>query len=148
MLAARLVSLVAISFTVYGCSSTTRHDHLKVLTPVDVNSLPQEFDGKKVKLNGYLIFRSDSHVLFQSKDLMNELRHGIDVGGIDFSDYGKYCITLLPNERFKASRRMRDGVNAIVIGVYESNYLDGSTVDLGACSTKGALTIIDVLEEK
>ncbi|MBN8480991.1 MAG: hypothetical protein J0L88_05295 [Xanthomonadales bacterium] len=131
-----------------GCVSVERNHADRAITPVDVNLSPEKFNGQRISVEGYLTLRRESHVIFQSKDLVMELKAKID-GGHDFEigDYSEFCVTVLVSQGFKVSNKMRDGMNAVVTGVFRDNYLDGSTIDIGACPTKGALEILYVREK-
>lgn len=145
MAGARLVLPFVIAAISGGCVGI-REDEV-VLSPSDINRAPDQYDGRKVTVKGFLTVRTSAHNFVDSRqardDLANRLKRGEHV---DLPAYAQQCLTVISDSNVPVSPRAADGIEAVGTGKYIANYLDGTVLDPGACPTRGALILSSLRE--
>ena|SRR6266853_7048847 len=141
----RIVGLKAASCLlclVSACAGTQR-DRVTPLSPSVVNADPSAYDGKQVAIVGYIILGPETHVMYESRALHEEFGRKFDKNPPDFDpkSYSRYCLTLDNSKFLDQHRSTFSGRTLRLKGVFKSNYLDGSIVDLGACPLPTALSL-------
>lgn len=125
-----------------ACSSarSDRSDMLDpILSPSQVNANPERFDGQRIAVRGLVLLSSNSHSLYESRELLDEFKRRIgseeDFGPAQFEEYDKYCLTIAnPRKLFDDPSRYRGHV-VVFYGTFVKDFLSEDVIDLGACQT-------------
>ena len=136
--------IIALFFILISCVSHTVVTKQNYLTPRELNSNSSKYDGKTVLVRGYLLLGTNARSLFQSKERYDEYvkKWKENSSETELSKYDDDCLTLLNADLlFEKQNKLRNKTYTLR-GVFEENYLDGTVVDLQACS-KSALILED-----
>jgi len=122
----------------------------QALSPSAINANPAAYDGQAVTVTGYLVLKPEAHVLYESRELDQAFRKELAERPptIDFSQWDKYCLTVLNVKFLQEHRSAFDGKTVTLTGHVKSEYLDGTVVDLGACPLPTALILDDQSVQK
>jgi hypothetical protein len=107
-----------------------------------LNSDPARYNGQEVLVRGFIKLSPEGHVLYESGQLDAEFARKVDAGGrFDAKLYRKYCLTIANPGFFYQHQDQLRGRTLIVQGKFIENYLDGHSIDLGACPLPTAVII-------
>lgn len=115
-------------------------------SPSQLNADRTRYNGLIVVVRGFVKLTPETHVLYESRALGDEVQRGVASGSRDFGlkKYEKYCLTIAnPELLYKNS----SSVNTKTItfqGKFINNYQIGQTVDRGACSLPTAIVIDNI----
>jgi len=95
-------------------------------------------------VRGFITLAPEGHVLYESQELDAEFARKLQSGGrFDLKKYEKYCLTIANPDFFYEHKSELNKKTLVVQGKFIDDYLDGNSVDLGACPLPTGL-IIDV----
>jgi hypothetical protein len=141
-----LLTLMVCGVAVTGCSQEPRRS--EPLRPSVLNSDAAHFNNKTVVVRGYLTLAPEAHVLYESQELASEFSRQVEAGGrFDAKSYSIYCLTVANPEWLYENKAIVNNKVLVVQGRFIDNYLDGHTVDLGACPLPTAI-VIDEMDLK
>jgi hypothetical protein len=137
----RMLRLALSILLVSGCSLSP--EHRRPLSPSELNANATQYNGQTVVVRGYIKLAPEGHVLYESEALDAEFRKGWDSGSRDFDvkKYEKYCLTIANPDLFYRNQAAVNGKTLVVRGKFVDDYLDGHTVDLGACPLPTAIIV-------
>lgn len=115
-----LLSLFALS----ACASVSRIDRIPLTPFGEIARNPGIFDGKLVRVGGYVIRAPERRDLWESRPDSNS------------SDASKACMTLLGLRRVVGERGFFEG-DIVVTGIFRADAVPDNVVDLAACSDIG-----------
>lgn len=113
-----------------GCASVDG----PLLTPTEVRKNANELDGEKVRVLGYLHLGTNGRSVFPSKERFQAYRLSIESTGSLAKEFEHDCLTLINADKLWDHRNQIDGSIIEFQGTVVANYLDGSVLDLQACS--------------
>jgi hypothetical protein len=123
-----------------GCASPVHESAL--LSPLTLNSNPDVYHQQSVLVEGYVTLVASGHNLYQSKALNEEFAYNLHDGErFDPRPYIPYCLTIANPQIFEDHMSDFSGRTLVFRGRFLKNYLDGQTVDLGACPLPTAIVI-------
>lgn len=122
-------------------SSACAQEH--VLTPSQLNANPSAYKNEDVTVRGYVTLEPEGHNLYESKELNEQFRKGLDAGSKDFHvrDYINYCLTIANPDLMYRNRATLRGRTLVVKGRLLDNYRNPRVIDLGACPLPTAILI-------
>jgi hypothetical protein len=127
-------------------------DDVELVAPSMLNENPLKFDGKTVRVQGYLILGPEAHIFYESKELSEEVDRLMKPpvnGNFDLKKFRKYCVTIINADFFESNRDALNGKSLVLLGVFKSTYLTGNEIDLGACPLRtGILVDIENLKRR
>ena len=131
-----------------GCIEVTRDSPTgfePLLSPSQVNAEPGRFDGQQITVKGFVLLSSNSHSLYESRELFQEWETRLHTDeNFDRSQrekYDSYCLTIAnPGRLWEDPTRFRGKV-VMLRGTFIREYITDNTIDLGACRTRGALHV-------
>lgn len=137
----KMLCLALCSLLVSGCSPSPIQGG--PLSPSELNVNATRYNGQTVVVKGYIKLAPEGHVLYESEALDTEFRKGWDSGSRDFDlkKYEKYCLTIANPDLLYRNQATVNGKTLVVQGKFVDDYLDGHTVDLGACPLPTAIII-------
>jgi hypothetical protein len=143
---------LATVFTAYvSCSEMPSNSSL-ILAPSTLNSNSSLYDGKIVEVKGFVILAPEAHVLYESKELHEEMAKGYDPpinGRFDPKPYLKYCLTIENPDFFYKNAALFDRKIVVLKGKFDQIYLHDNEIDLGACALRtGIFVDIDDLRTR
>ncbi len=116
------------------------------LSPSLLNAAADSYDGKIVKVRGYITLAPEAHVLYESKALDVAFARKIGPptnGHFDAKAYMKYCLTIGNPAFLYRHAAFFNGKTMTFKGQFVKNYLHDNLFDPGACPLPTAV-IIDV----
>ena len=113
------------------------------LSPSQLNGAMARYNGQHVLVRGFVMLGPEGHVLYQSKALHDQASEKWNSGKSDFDpkQYEKYCLTIANPSFIKQMLHGKSQGAFIVTGKFISDYLDGHTIDLGACPLPSAIIL-------
>lgn len=129
----RIIPLGLIGLLVSGCA----------FTPRQLNANPGRYSGETVVVRGFIKLSPETHVLYESRALYDEFQRGSGSGSprFDARKYEKYCVTIANPELLYKNRATVNAETIVIQGKFIDNYLNGKTVELGACPLPTAIFI-------
>jgi hypothetical protein len=115
-----------------------------VLAPSTLNSNPSVYDGKIIDVKGFVILAPEAHVLYESKELHEEMAKGYDPslsGRFDPTPYLKYCLTIENPDFFTQNAALLDRKTLVLRGRFDQTYLHDNEIDLGACALRSGIFV-------
>lgn len=139
----KLVAAISILFLVFGCSSMTGSINDGVVTPRELNTHPEQYDGREVVVRGYVVLGTNARVLYESRERFDEGNRAFRAltPGFDPSPFYADCLTLLNAHVLEENRSVFNGQTITVRGRFERNYLTDDMLDLQACGGPTALAL-------
>jgi hypothetical protein len=136
-----LLELALCILFVSGCSLDSVQS--EPMSPSALNANAARYHGQTVMVRGYVTLAAEGHTLYESQALNAEFEKGWDSGSRDFDvrKYDKYCLTIANPDLLYKHRAMVNRKTLIVQGKFIKDYLDGHTIDLGACPLPTAIII-------
>jgi hypothetical protein len=123
-----------------GCASGSHESAL--LSPETLNSNADVYHQKSVLVEGYVTLVPSGHNLYQSKRLNDEFAYNFHhLDSFDPRPYVPYCLTIANPQIFADHAGAFSGQTLVFRGRFLKDYLDGATVDLGACPLPTAIVI-------
>ena len=122
--------------------SPVRAADRNVLSPSDLNSYADFYDGHEVTVKGYMILETHGHIIFDSRHIAE---HQDDYKSRD----DRYCLTII-NPGFLMRVAHYDWgqkKEMILQGRFLAHYLD-TVVDVGACGGNPGLTITKIIKSE
>jgi len=148
---ARPFCLAALLTLFSSCSGTPSNSSV-ILVPSTLNSSSSLYDGKSVEVKGFVVLSPEAHVLYESRELHEEMAKGYDPpvnGRFDPKPYMKYCLTIENPNFFIQNASLLDGKTLVLKGKFDQTYLHDNEIDLGACALRtGILVDIDDLKAR
>jgi|HubBroStandDraft_5_1064220.scaffolds.fasta_scaffold75842_2 hypothetical protein len=136
-----IVSLALCGFVVSSCMFADTSSY-KPVSPSELNSDPAQYNGRTVVVRGFIKLAPEGHVLYESQTLDAEFASKVDAGGrFDAKSYRKYCLTIANPDFFYGYKASLNGQTVVIQGKFIDDYLDGNSVDLGACPLPTAIII-------
>jgi hypothetical protein len=137
----KLLQYIVSGLIVSGCAVSSQQS--QVLSPSELNTNTKRYSGQMVVVKGYVQLAPEGHILYESKELDASFRKEwvSNNGNFDIEKYDKYCLTVANPELLYRNRSTINGKTLIVQGRFIDNYLDGHTIDLGACPLPTAIVI-------
>ncbi|WP_156398423.1 hypothetical protein [Caulobacter sp. Root1455] len=131
------VSLFAILLALSACASDGKAGNDPMLAVKQLNTSADAYSQRHVKVSGYL---HTTRCLYSSKSVFDKFKADTkNPKNYDPSKYKGESLTLLGGSE-ALSRSIGKGVT--VEGIFKKDYLDGNTLDMGACG-KNAIVIDD-----
>jgi hypothetical protein len=126
-----------------GCAMMTASPVVHVLTPRELNTHPEQYDGRKVVVRGFVILGTNGRSLYQSKERFEEFDRALyaDAPGFNAAEFDADCLTLLNADVLEDNVAVFDGQTVTVRGRFESKYLTDDVLDLQACHEPSALAL-------
>jgi len=114
-----------------------------VLTPRDLNTHPEQYDGREVVVRGFVILGTNGRSLYQSKERFEEFDRAFyaHTPGFKPADFDADCLTLLNARVLEENDSVFSGQTVTVTGRFQRNYLTGDMLDLQACGGPAALAL-------
>jgi len=114
-----------------------------VVSPRELNTHPEQYDGQDVTVRGYVVLGSNGRSLYESRDRLEAFDRAFraQTPGFDPSDFYLDCLTLLNARLLEENRSLFNGQTITVRGRFQRNYLDGNVLDLQACGGPTALIL-------
>jgi hypothetical protein len=113
-----------------------------------LNANAAHYNGQTVLVRGFVKLAPEGHILYESQALDAEFARGVDAGGhFDVKKYDKYCLTIVNPLLLRKNQAAFNKKTLVVQGKFIDDYLDGKTIDLGACPLPTGI-IIDVEDFK
>jgi hypothetical protein len=136
-----LASLFAVLLC--GCAMVTLSPAAQVLTPRELNTHPNQYDGRQVVVRGFVILGTNGRSLYQSKERFEEFDRALyaQTPGFNPAEFDADCLTLLNAHVLEDNRSVFEGQTITVRGRFERNYLTGDVLDLQACGGPTALAL-------
>ena len=136
-----LLRLALCSLFASGCSLNSLQR--EPLSLSELNGNAARYNGQVVVVRGYVKLAPEGHVLYESQALDAEFRKGWDSGSHDFDvkKYQKYCLTIANPDLLYKNQATVNGKTLILQGKFVDDYLEGRTIDLGACPLPSAIII-------
>jgi hypothetical protein len=127
-----LASLFAVLLC--GCAMTAS-PVAYVLTPRELNTHPEQYDGREVVVRGFVILGTNGRSLYQSKERFEEFDRDFraQTPGFNPAEFDADCLTLLNAHVLEENPSLFEGQTITVRGRFERNYLTGDVLDLQAC---------------
>jgi len=115
----------------------------QVLSPATLNANPSAYKNNEVTVRGYVTLEPEGHNLYESKEINEKFRKGLDAGSKDFHvrDYMKYCLTIANPDLMYRNRATLRGKTLVVKGKFLDDYRNTHAIDLGACPLPTAILI-------
>lgn len=138
-----LVAIGIICLLVLSACESISVVNLPVMKVSRLNADPNHFEGKEILVRGYVVLTPEAHILYESKELNEKFRKQLDSRSLNFDPktYNKYCLTLAnPDLLFKYRPRFAGSI-LVIKGIFLGHYLDGETLDIGACPLATAIMI-------
>lgn len=113
------------------------------VTPRELNTHPEQYDGREVVVRGYVVLGTNARVLFESRERFDEGNRAFraSTAGFDPNVFYADCLTLLNARILEENRSVFNGQTITVRGRYQRNYLTDDVLDLQACGGPTALTL-------
>lgn len=126
-----------------GCAMTTATPAACVLTPRDLNTHPEQYEGREVVVRGFVILGTNGRSLYQSRERFEEFDRAFyaQTPGFNPADFEADCLTLLNAHVLEENYSIFNGQTITVTGRFVRNYLTGDMLDLQACSGPTALAL-------
>jgi hypothetical protein len=139
-----LWAVVAGTIVLSACAHTP-DPTVESLRPSEVNADSNRYAGATVVVRGYLVLGPESHVLYESKQLNEEMQRRWKAGSDSFDpgDYQKYCLTIANPGLLLRNRASVRGKTLLIKGTIQADYLNQNIVDLGACPLPAAIIVDD-----
>lgn len=133
-----LASLFAVLLC--GCAMMAA---LPVLTPRELNTHPEQYDGREVVVRGFVILGTNGRSLYQSKERFQEFDRAFyaHAPGFNPAEFDADCLTLLNAQVLEENPSVFSGQTITVRGHFERNYQTGDILDLQACGGPTALIL-------
>jgi hypothetical protein len=118
-----------------GCAVMTASPVAYVLTPRELNTHSEQYDGREVVVRGFVLLGTNARSLYQSKERLEEFERAFraQTPGFNPADFDADCLTLLNSQVLEENPSVFDGKTITVRGRFESNYMTGDVLDLQAC---------------
>jgi hypothetical protein len=118
-----------------GCTLMTASPVALVLTPRELNTHAEQYDGREVIVRGFVVLGTNARSLYQSKAKLEEFDRDFRAQkpGFNPADFDADCLTLLNARLLEENPGAFNGRTITVRGRFESNYMTGNVVDLQAC---------------
>lgn len=132
-----------ILILVSACALQTNVAQDEYLTPRQLNTNADEYDGQVVVVRGYVLLGTNARALYESKERHAQLQKDWEQSkpGFDPADYDDNCLTLLNAKLFWKNWSLLEHETIKVRGTFIKNYLDGTVLDLQACAKPTALVV-------
>lgn len=117
-----------------GCSVMRGSSAAYVLTPRELNTHSEQYDGREVVVRGFVILGTNARSLYQSKERLEEFGRAVDAPTPGFNlEFEADCLTLLNAKVLEENSSVFNGQTITVRGRFVRKYLTGDVVDLQAC---------------
>lgn len=135
-----LISLFAVLLC--GCAMKPT-SWAYVLTPRELNTHPDQYEGREVAVHGFVILGTNGRSLYQSKERFEEFVRAFRAltPGFNPSEFDPDCLTLLNAHVLEENSSIFDGQTITVRGRFVRNYQTGDMLDLQACGGPAALAL-------
>jgi hypothetical protein len=113
----------------------------KIFRTSELNANPDYYDGKEIIVRGYTVLTPEAHILYESKSLNDKWIKAVNENANNFDPkaWRKYCLTIA-NPRLLLDHSATLADKTIVLRrIFLSHYLDGQSVDIGACPLPAAI---------
>jgi hypothetical protein len=136
-----LASLFAVLLS--GCAMMPAPPVAFVLTPRELNTHPNQYDGREVVVRGFVILGTNGRSLYQSKERFEEFDRDFYAHppGFNAAAFDADCLTLLNAHILEENASIFDGLTITVHGRFVSNYQTADVLDLQACGGPTALAL-------
>jgi len=133
MMRQSLASLFAVLLC--GCAMTTAPPVADVLTPRELNTHAEQYDGREVAVRGFVVLGTNGRSLYQSKERFEEFGRDFyaQPPGFNAADFDADCLTMLNARLVEQNFSVFDGQTITVRGRFMRNYMTGNVLDLQAC---------------
>lgn len=112
-----------------------------ILSPSQLNSYADFYDGRKVVVKGYALLETHGHIMFDSRKIF------LHQDAYQSRD-DKYCLTIInPGFLFRAGYNWHMRQNMTFEGLFFAHYLD-KVVDVGACGGNPGFTITKIIKRE
>jgi hypothetical protein len=105
------------------CITLAAQESMPHVTPYDLNSSKENFDGKLVVVSGFLINQNESSSIWDS-------RFNLDKEGAA----GKHCVSILYPSSMEKELDKLDGQHVYVTGVFDKNISRDGRIYMGLCN--------------
>jgi len=139
----RRLSASLIALLLCGCAAISASPATKVLTPRELNTHPEQYDGHDVVVRGFVILGTNGRSLYQSKERFEEFDRAFraQTPGFNPTEFEADCLTLLNAQVLEENSSFFNGQTITVHGRFERNYLTGDVLDLQACGGPTAFAL-------
>ena len=119
------------------CAMMTGSPVADVLTPRELNTHPEQYDGRDVIVRGFVILGTNGRSLYQSKERFEEFGRAFyaQTPGFNPAEYDADCVTLLNARVLEENSSVFNGRTVTMRGRFVRDYLTGDMLDLQACGT-------------
>lgn len=118
-----------------SCSSNSERHTEKYVSPRELNSHPDKYNGQEVYVKGYALLGTNSRSLFESKERYERYQIAWDHDDeLALSKFDNDCITLTEANLMMEYQDFFNGKTIIVHGVFEKDSLNEGVIDLQSCS--------------
>ena len=126
-----------------GCAVVSAPSSAHVFSPRELNTDPDQYNGREVVVRGFVILGTNGRSLYQSKERFEEFDRAFNAQapGFDAADFDADCLTLLNADVLENNVSVFNGQTITVRGRFESKYLTGDVLDLQACHEPTALVL-------
>lgn len=143
---------VLLGFTVLAAMPSSHAgspNPAKIFRTSELNANPDHYDGKEISVRGYIVFTPEAHILYESKSLNKKWIEAVkeNKNNFDSKAWRKNCLTIANPRLLLDHRDALTGKTFVLTGTFLSHYLDGQSVDLGACPLPTAI-LLDEAEFK
>jgi hypothetical protein len=143
---------VLLGFTVLAAMPSSHAgspNPAKIFRTSELNANPDHYDGKEISVRGYIVLTPEAHILYESKSLNKKWIKAVkeNKNNFDPKAWRKYCLTIANPRLLLDHRDALTGKTFVLTGTFLSHYLDGQSVDLGACPLPTAI-LLDEAEFK
>ena len=137
-----MVRTLLAAFILVGCASSP-FGPARTFTPQQVNSDPERFHDRVVRIRGYVTIGVELRTIYQSKALLRERKRLWEKGEFLAQPWDNYCLTLINAldrdvNLLAYNRRMVE-----VLARVDKDYGD-RTIDLGACRVSTGIVVLRV----
>lgn len=130
----KFVAVLAI-VALAACATPSVDHREAVLSPSQLNDNAAAYDGRNVRIRGYVLLGTNGRSLYESREQFGEWVRALERSADDFDprDYDKFCVTMLNADTVLEHQDLLRHQTITVRGRFMRGYMDGGRIDLQAC---------------
>lgn len=139
----KVLSSLLTAMMITGCASG-RFGPSRVFTPQQINQNLDAFDGRTVRIRGFVTIGVEERTMYESKALLLEGERRRRDRGFDPVPWQKYCLTLTNALEQDANLLAHNHRTVELLARVDKEY-GAKAIDLGACAIHTGISVVRVL---
>jgi hypothetical protein len=127
-----------------GCA-TANYSSSRTFTPVQINENASAFDGRTVRIRGFVTIGAENRTFHQSKAVLNAMQKDWGKPNVDPNAYDKTCLTLINALDRDLNLPAYNHRTVELIARVDKDY-GAEVIDLGACGIDTGIEVLRVVK--